>query len=64
MAEKEFYVDEDLCTGCGDCWTNMPENFQDNGDDVAEAHNQEVKDAKKLEEVMKNCPGGAILWKK
>lgn len=63
MAGKEFFVDEDLCTGCGDCWTKLPKNFKDTGDDLAEVTSTDVQDQALLEEVMENCPGGAIQWK-
>ncbi len=63
---KEFYVEEDLCTACGDCYKAMPKNFRDNGNDCAEVYSQELPDSElpALEKIMKSCPGKAILWKK
>jgi ferredoxin len=64
MATKEFLVDQDLCTGCGDCYKALPKNFRDTGADTAEVYDVNCDDVAKLEEVMKKCPGKAILWKK
>jgi ferredoxin len=63
---REFYVEEELCTSCGDCYKALPQYFQDTGNDSAEVHNMEVKpdEMPKLEKVMKECPGKAILWRK
>lgn len=63
ISERPFRVDPDLCTACGECWSNMPDNFRDNGSDVAEVYNIKVKDLKVLEQTMEDCPGAAILWK-
>ena len=60
----EFYVDQDLCTGCADCWKALPKNFRDSGADTAEVFDVNCAEQTKLEEVMKKCPGKAILWKK
>lgn len=60
---KEFYVDEDLCTGCSDCVKAMPQHFADTGEDTAEVTSSEDADVVKVEEVMKACPGKAIKWK-
>lgn len=61
---KEFHVDEELCTGCGDCYNALPTNFKDSGSDTALVHSTEVADLPALEKVMGDCPGQAILWKK
>ena len=64
MAEnREFYVDEDLCTGCNDCIKALPQNFADTGEDTAEVTNCDGADLVKVEVVMKACPGKAIKWK-
>ncbi|MBI5299859.1 MAG: ferredoxin [Deltaproteobacteria bacterium] len=60
---REFYVDEDLCTGCGDCIKAMPRYFADTGEDTAEVTNFAGADLAKLESVMNACPGKAIKWK-
>jgi len=60
---REFFVDEDLCTGCGDCIKAMPDHFEDTGEDTAEVTKTEGADIVKLETVMKACPGKAIKWK-
>ncbi|MDO8526615.1 MAG: ferredoxin [Deltaproteobacteria bacterium] len=60
---REFFVDQDLCTGCGDCIKAMPEHFEDTGEDTADVTASEGADASKLEKVMKECPGKAIKWK-
>lgn len=60
---REFYVDEDLCTGCGDCVKAMPQHFVDTGEDTAEVTTSNGADPTKIEQVMKACPGKAIKWK-
>lgn len=60
---REFYVDEDLCTGCGDCVKAMPGQFRDTGQDTAEVVTCDGAEPAKLETVMKACPGKAIKWK-
>jgi len=63
----EFYVDEDLCTECGDCWKAMPQAFRKVEDEeVAEVYNSEVDESvlPSLQKIMTECPGHAILWKK
>ena len=64
---REFYVEPDLCTECGDCIKAMPNAFRKvDGEELAEVHNTEIDDAllPKLEKIMSECPGHAILWKK
>ena len=64
MAEiREFYVEEDLCTGCGDCIKAMPGHFRDTGQDTAEVTACGGAEPAKLETIMKACPGKAIKWK-
>ncbi len=64
MAEaREFYVDEDLCTGCGDCVKALPHNLVDTGEDTAEVTATDGADPTKVEQIMKACPGKAIKWK-
>lgn len=60
---REFYVDEDLCTGCNDCIKALPKHFEDTGEETAEVISCEGADPVKLEQVMKACPGKAIKWK-
>ena len=63
----EFFVDEDLCTECGDCWKALPQAFRKVEDEeVAEVHNAALDESlrPKLEKVMADCPGHAILWRK
>lgn len=63
METKEFYVDEDLCTGCGDCYVALPQFFADTGEDSAEVTGCEGAEPEQIEEVMTACPGKAIKWK-
>lgn len=63
----EFYVDQDLCTECGDCVKAMPRAFRNvDGEEVAEVYNTEIDEAllPELQKIMTECPGHAILWKK
>ena len=63
---REFYVDPDLCTECGDCIKALPIAFRKVEDEeVAEVHSVAVDEAQmpKLEAQMADCPGHAILWK-
>ena len=63
---REFYVDPDLCTECGDCIKLVPQAFRKVEDEeVAEVYNTSL-DASlqpKLQQIMTDCPGHAILWK-
>lgn len=63
MGDNEFYVDEDLCTGCSDCITAMPEHFEDTGEETAEVITCDGADPDKLEATMQACPAKAIKWK-
>jgi ferredoxin len=63
----EFFVEPDLCTECGDCIKAMPQAFRKVDDEeVAEVHNWEIDETlrPKLEKIMTDCPGHAILWRK
>ncbi len=63
---REFYVDPDLCTECGDCIKVLPQAFRTVEDEqVAEVYNFELTETllPKLQEIMTDCPGHAILWK-
>lgn len=64
---REFYVDADLCTECGDCITAVPEAFRKvEGEELAEVYNTNLDESflPKLEKIMTDCPATAILWKK
>jgi ferredoxin len=64
---REFYVDADLCTECGDCIKDLPEAFRKVEDEeVAEAYNVALDESRlpDLQRIMTECPGHAILWKK
>ena len=63
----EFFVDEDLCTECGDCWKALPQAFRKVEDEeVAEVYNVALDESRlpDLQQIMTDCPGHAILWKK
>jgi ferredoxin len=63
----EFHVDPDLCTECGDCIKAMPQAFRKVEDEeVAEVFSTEIDESQKakLEKIMAECPGHAILWTK
>ncbi len=62
----EFYVDQDLCTECGDCIKILPQVFRKIEDEeVAEVFAELDESQKpKLEKMMADCPGHAILWRK
>ena len=65
-ALPEYFVDQDLCTECGDCIKLLPQTFRKVEDEeVAEVYARlEETDRAKLEKVMADCPGHAIQWKK
>lgn len=63
----EFYVDQDLCTECGDCIKAVPQAFRKVEDEeVAEVYNTALDEAfmPKVQQIMTDCPGKAILWRK
>jgi ferredoxin len=64
---REFYVEPDLCTECGDCMKAVPQAFRKVEDEeVAEVYNTTLDESflPKLEKIMTECPGHAILWRK
>ena len=64
---REFYVDADLCTECGDCIKAVPQAFRKVEDEeVAEVYNTNLDDSllPKVEKIMSECPGHAILWRR
>lgn len=64
---REFYVEPDLCTECGDCMKAVPQAFRKVEDEeVAEVYNTALDDSflPKVEKIMSECPGHAILWRK
>jgi len=64
---REFYVEPDLCTECGDCIKAVPQAFRKVEDEeVAEVYNTALDDSflPKVEKIMTECPGHAILWRK
>ena len=63
----EFYVDQDLCTECGDCIKAVPQAFRKvDGEEVAEVFKHDLEDSfmPRVQQIMTDCPGKAILWKK
>jgi ferredoxin len=63
----EFYVEPDLCTECGDCIKALPSAFRKvEGEELAEVYNAGLDGSllPKLEKIMSDCPGHAILWRK
>ena len=63
----EFYVDQDLCTECGDCIKAVPQAFRKaDGEEVAEVYNTALEESfmPRVQQIMTDCPGKAILWKK
>lgn len=65
-ALPEFFVDQDLCTECGDCIKLLPQAFRKVEDEeVAEVYGPLDESQKPaLEKMMTDCPGHAILWRK
>ena len=63
----EFFVDQDLCTECGDCIKAVPQAFRKvDGEEVAEVFKWDLDESymPKVQQIMTDCPGKAILWKK
>jgi len=63
----EFYVDQDLCTECGDCIKAVPQAFRKvDGEEVAEVFKHDLDESfmPRVQQIMTDCPGKAILWKK
>lgn len=57
----KVYVDKDVCIGCGCCFTNLPEVFEQDNDGLAKAN--EVISEELIEEandIKDSCPVGAI----
>jgi ferredoxin len=65
-AVREFYVEEDMCTECGDCIKALPQAFRKVEDEeVAEVYNTNLDDAMlpHVEKMIQDCPGHAIKWR-
>lgn len=63
----EFYVDQDLCTECGDCIKAVPQAFRKVEDEeTAEVYHWQLEESfmPKVQQIMTDCPGKAILWRK
>lgn len=62
----KFFVDQDLCTECGDCIKLLPQAFRKVEDEETAEVYSEMDEAQrpKLEKMMAECPGHAILWQK
>lgn len=63
----EFFVDQDLCTECGDCMKAVPQAFRKVEDEeVAEVYNWDLEETylPRVQQIMTDCPGKAILWRK
>ena len=60
-----FFVDQDLCTECGDCIKLLPQAFRKVEDEeVAEVYaDLDESHRPKLEKMMAECAGHAIQWK-
>jgi ferredoxin len=62
-------VDQDICTGCAVCYTELPEVFEDNGDGLSQVKDEVGGDGAILEgdiaeramEVKGECPVEAII---
>lgn len=56
---------DNLCIGCGACAALVPDEFEINGDGVAEAINDVVKEDDKelVVDAKENCPTSAIQVK-
>jgi ferredoxin len=63
---REFYVEPDMCTECGDCIKALPQAFRRVEDEeVAEVYNAQLDEAllPQVQRIMADCPGHAILWR-
>lgn len=63
----EFYVDQDLCTECGDCMKAVPQAFRKVEDEeVAEVYKWDLEETfmPRVQQIMTDCPGKAILWRR
>jgi ferredoxin len=63
----KFHVDADLCTECGDCIKALPMAFRKVEDEEsAEVYNADLDESllPRLQKIMSECPGHAILWVK
>ncbi len=60
---KAPWVDEDKCTGCGLCVTNIPRVFRLAGKGKAECYDPNGATEQEIQEAAVNvCPAQCILW--
>ncbi len=60
---REFYVDKEECTSCGQCVDNLPEVFALDDEDVAEVINVSGASEDRIQEEIDDCQGECLHWK-
>jgi ferredoxin len=60
---RVFYVNQDECSGCETCFSDLPEVFEITDEGLARVHDPKGADEDRIQEVMDMCPSECILWK-
>lgn len=59
---KSVYVDQNECTGCSLCESNLPDVFKLNDDNLSEVINSQGASEQEIQDTIDQCPVTAIHW--